>query len=178
MKQWITLERRDALNHSSFLRVEVHRVQLPDGRVIENWPWVISPDFVNVIAVTEGGEIACFRQTKYAVEGITLAPVGGYMDSGEAPLSAARRELLEETGYEADTWESLGDYIVDPNRGAGVAHFFLALNARCVAQPHSDDLEEQKLVLLSREELERRLDDGEIKVLPWAAAIALALRKM
>lgn len=176
MQRWKTLSRRVILDHSKYLTVENHEVQLPDGRVIPDWPWIITPDFVNVLAVTEEGKFVCFRQTKYAVEGTALAPVGGYLEPGEEPLAAAKRELLEEAGCEASDWTDLGRYRVDSNRGAGTGYLFLARGARQVAEPDSDDLEEQELLHLSRSEIEDALAAGEFKVLPWAATVALALR--
>ncbi len=176
MKPWKTLSRETILNHSSYLLVENHAVELPDGKVIDDWPWIITPDYVNIAAVTEKGEYLCFRQTKYSVEGITLAPVGGYLEPGEDSLTAAQRELLEETGYVAGDWIHLGDYIVDGNRGAGIAHLFLAREARQVSESNSDDLEEQELQRLSRSEVEAALSAGKFKVLGWATVIALALR--
>jgi ADP-ribose pyrophosphatase len=175
MQSWKTTSRRTILNHSKYLVVEEHTVELPDGRVISDWPWVITPDYVNIVAVTEDDEFVCFRQTKYGVQGTSLAPVGGYLEPGEDPLVAARRELLEETGYQAPEWISLGHYGVDGNRGAGTAHFFLARGARCVAEPDADDLEEQALLLLDRAEVEAGIAAGEFKSLPWAAAVAVAL---
>jgi ADP-ribose pyrophosphatase len=133
---------------------------------------------VNVIAVTEDGLFLCFRQVKYGVEGTTLAPVGGFLAPGEEPLEAGRRELLEETGYEAAEWIDLGTYRVDPNRGIAMAHLFLARGAHRVAEPHSDDLEEQQLLHLTRAEVERGLAAGDVKVLAWTAAFLLALRHM
>jgi ADP-ribose pyrophosphatase len=100
------------------------------------------------------------------------------MEPGEDPLSAAQRELLEETGYEAVDWIPLGSYRVDANRGAGMAYFFLAQGARRVAEAAPDDLEEQELLFLSRAEIETALADGRFKVLPWATIVALALRLM
>jgi ADP-ribose diphosphatase len=175
VKPWTTRSRRTLLDLGPWLSVEEHVVELPDGRVIEDWPWVESREFANVVAVTEEGLFLLFRQTKYAVEGTTLGPVGGYLDEGEAPLDAARRELLEETGYEATEWTSLGRYVVDGNRGCGVGHLCLARGARKVTEPNADDLEEQELVLLSREEVEEALVASELEVLSWAAALALAL---
>ncbi len=140
--------------------------ELPDGRVIEQWPWIITPDFINVVAVTEAGEFLCFQQVKYAVEGEALATVGGYLEPGEEPLAAARRELLEETGYEASEWIELGQYRVDANRGAGTAHFFLALHARHVADRNADDLEEQHLLLLTRAEARSRAGRRAIQSAP------------
>jgi ADP-ribose pyrophosphatase len=117
-----------------------------------------------------------FRQVKYAVEGTTLAPVGGYLEPGEEPLAAARRELLEETGYRASEWIDLGHYAVDSNRGVGTAYLFLALGARRATEPDEEDIEEHELLLLRRAEVEAALEAGAFKVLPWTAGVALALR--
>jgi hypothetical protein len=56
-----------------------------------------------------------------------------------------------------------------------VGHLFLAHGASKVAEPNADDLEEQELVLLTREEVEESLLAGGLEVLSWAAALALAL---
>jgi len=178
MQPWKTLARHTILKHGKFLTVENHTVELPDGRVISDWAWVVTPDYVNVLAVTEDGRFLCFRQTKYAVEGTSLAPVGGYLEAGEDPPAGARRELLEETGYEAAEWISLGRYRVDGNRGAGVAHLFLARGARRIAEVRADDLEEQQLLQLSQPEVEAALAAGEFKVLAWATVVALGLWTM
>ncbi|MBN1878318.1 MAG: NUDIX hydrolase [Anaerolineae bacterium] len=178
MQPWKTLSRRIVLDYSKFLVVEEHAVELPDGHIIPNWPWVITPDYVNIVALTKEGDFLCFRQTKYGVDGVSFAPVGGYIEPGEEPLLAAQRELLEETGYAAPDWTYLGCYPVDGNRGAGNAYFFLAQGANPVAPIDADDLEEQELHLLSRSEVETALDTGEFKSLPWVAVIALALRQL
>jgi 8-oxo-dGTP pyrophosphatase MutT (NUDIX family) len=163
------------LDRSPWLSVEEHIVELPDGRVIEDWPWLVGRAFVNVLAVTEEGAFLVFRQVKYALEGTSLAPVGGYLDADEGPLAAARRELLEETGHEASRWTPLGTYVVDGNRGAGVGHLYLAQGARMTAEPDADDLEEQELLTLSRPEVEAALLAGEFRVMSWATVVALAL---
>ena len=178
MKPWKTKDRKLVLDNAPWLTVEQHTVELPNGELIPNWPWVKTPDYVNVVAMTEDDQFLCFRQVKYGIEGVTLAVVGGYVKEGEAPLAAAKRELLEETGYQAPDWLSLGSYLVDPNRGIATGHLFLARGARYVTPRDADDLEEQELLLLTREEIESALEAGEIKVLAWAAAVAFALRHL
>lgn len=178
MQAWKTLAKRPLLNHSKFLQVEAHTVQLPDGQIIDDWPWVITPDFAIIIIEMENGHFPIFRQYKYGVGGISLAPIGGYLEPGEAPLAAAKRELLEETGYAAEEWIDMGSYGVDANRGAGTAFLYLARGARQVAQPNADDLEEQTMVFLTRTELEAALLAGEFKMLPWVTAVALALQHL
>jgi ADP-ribose pyrophosphatase len=175
VKPWKTLNRALILNHSKYLQVETHTVELPDGRTIADWPWLIMPDYANILAVTEEQQFLCFRQPKYGAGGITLALPGGIIEPDEAPLVAAKRELLEETGYEAPEWIDLGHYAVDGNRGAGTAYLFLALRARRIAEITADDLEEQQLLSLSRVELEEALVAHRFRVLGWTAGVALGL---
>jgi ADP-ribose pyrophosphatase len=178
MQSWKTVSRRTILDYSKFLSVEEHTIQLPDGQIIEEWPWVVTPDFINVVAITEAGKFLFFRQTKYSIVGTTLAPVGGYLEPGEDPLTAAQRELREETGYAAPSWQAIGQFPIDGNRGVGKAYFYIAQGAQRITEIDADDLEEQELLRLTRPEVEAALDAGEFKLLPWATIVALALRQI
>lgn len=178
LRPFKTLSRRTILKHNKFLMVESHTVEWPGGRVVSDWPWIVGPDASIVVAVTIDHLFLCFRQVKYAINGTCLAPVGGILEPGEMPEDAAKRELLEETGYQAEVWTSLGSYHVDPNRGAGVSHLFLAEGARLVSEPIADDIEDQHLLLLTHSEIQCALDAGEFKALCWVAAMALALRHL
>lgn len=178
MEPWHCRQRRIMLDEGKYLRVEHHEVVLPDGRTIPDWPVVVTPDYVNILARDGAGRFVLFRQTKYMAPAMRLAPPGGYLEPGEDPLPAAQRELLEETGYTAPTWIDLGSYIVDSNRGCGNAHLFLALDAAPCAEIKSDDLEEQHLVLLDRSELESALRNRECPILSATLLFTLALRHL
>jgi len=154
METWKTLDRDMILDLTPYLKVEAHKIQLPNGEIIEDWPWLITPNFVNVVAITKENEYLCFRQTKYSVNGTSLAPVG------------------------ARVWENLGQFAVDGNRGNGVAYFFMAREAYLAAEINADDLEEQVLLKLSRVEVEAAVARGAFKVLPWQAIMALALLRL
>jgi ADP-ribose pyrophosphatase len=175
LRGWETVSKQNILNHNKFLQVENHVVKTPNGSIIPDWSWVITPDAINVVAVTENNQFLCLRQKRYAVVEASLAPVGGFIEPGEAPLDAAKRELLEEMGYEAPDWISLGSYVIEPNRGVCTIHQYLALNARQVADANSGDLEDQELLYFSRAEIEKALKANEFKIISWAAAVALAL---
>ncbi len=175
MRQWKTLKKETILDHSKFLKVEKHSIELPDGKIMDDWPWIVSPDYVLVLPWTDRKTLFLFRQTKYAVQGTSFAPVGGYVESGEDPLAAAKRELREEMGCEASEWIPLGSYPNNGNHGGGNGHLFLALNAHKVGEPIIDDLEEMELVELTIEEVEQRLLQGEVKVMGWVAMIAMGI---
>lgn len=175
LRVWETVSRKTILNHRKYLRVENHTVKLPDGQIIPDWAWVIIPSAAIILAVTDDNKFLCFRQTKYAIEGTSLAPVGGMLEPNETPLDAAKRELIEEMGYKSSNWVNLGSHILDPNRGVATMHLFLALNSKRVAEPDSDDLEDQEILLLSQAEVENALKAGEFKILAWSAVVALSL---
>ncbi|HEX9075469.1 MAG TPA: NUDIX hydrolase, partial [Anaerolineae bacterium] len=61
MESWKTLAREKLLEMGKFLTVENHVVELPDGRIISDWPWVITPDYINVVTITDVGKFLCFR---------------------------------------------------------------------------------------------------------------------
>ncbi len=176
LRPWNTLSKKTILEYGRFLKVEEHTVQLPDGRVIPDWSWVIIPDAAIVLVRTRESKFLSFRQTKYALEGITLAPVAGMLNDGEDPLAGAKRELLEETGYKAVKWTLLGSYRLDPNRGVNTIHLFLAQDAYQAVAPQADDLEDQELIFLDKEELEQALFRGDFKALMWAAVVSIGLQ--
>lgn len=172
---WQTLARRDIYNAPPFLRLSVERVRLPDGRVVEDFHTLDKPDYALVVPRLADGRILLLRQYKHGPRAVGLHPPGGHLAEGEPPLVAARRELLEETGYTADPWHHLGRFAVDANQGCGWAHFFLAENARPVANPGSGDLEDMQLVLLTAAQLRAAILAGEVNALGSIAALTLAM---
>jgi ADP-ribose pyrophosphatase len=174
-KAWKVLSRKTLFDRRPWILAESHEIQLPNGDVIPDWVWLDTPDFVNVIAVTEDRKVLCFLQNKYAIEGMSYAPVGGYIDANETAIQAAQRELKEEAGYSSDHWVPMGNCAADGNRGCGNGHLFLALEANRTSATHADDLEEMHLLHLSLATFESHVLAGEFKLLPWSATAALAL---
>jgi 8-oxo-dGTP pyrophosphatase MutT (NUDIX family) len=71
------------------------------------------PDWANVVALTDSGEVVLVRQFRAGTRSVTLEIPGGSVEKGESALAAIRRELREETGYAAQSWTRIG--VVHPN---------------------------------------------------------------
>jgi ADP-ribose pyrophosphatase YjhB (NUDIX family) len=161
-----------------FAGCEMHSVRLPNGNTVDNWVWFVERAHVNVLVRTKvDRRFVLFRQSKYALPEETLAPVGGFVEDGESPLDAAKRELLEELGLRSLHWTTLGNFVTSANRGGGRIYCFLADQAIPVSGASSNlkDHEVQTAVWLSRAGLLKALVSGRIGEVKWAATVALAL---
>ncbi len=174
MRPWRTLARRTLLSRPPWMEVGEEKVELPDGREIDGFLWIRTRDFVAMVAVTERDEVMLVRSYKHGTRTVSLAVPAGYIEDGEEPLAAAKRELHEETGYASEDWTSLGRYVVDGNYGVSTEHIFLALAARKVSEPASGDLEEMEVVPVPLAEINEYVRRGEIVQLSSAAALAIA----
>lgn len=122
-----------------------------------------APDWINVIPILPKRQVVMIRQYRFGVEGETLEIPGGMCDPGEDPLEAARRELLEETGFSASTLVPLGSVHPNPAIQSNRCHTFLATGLTRVAEPDPDPNEgfEEKLVPL--DEVPRLITGGVIE---------------
>ena len=171
---WEVLRRRKLLDRSPWVRVFVEAVRLEDGRtVIDDFYMVETLPFVVIFALTPQRTVPMIEQYRHALKRAVRELPAGIIDSGEAPLDCARRELLEETGLEAGRWESLGDFVVDPNRGQGSAHLYLALDTAPAASPHPGDLQRQTLHFLTLDQLRDHWLSDDCATLASATAIGL-----
>jgi ADP-ribose pyrophosphatase len=158
-----------------FLTVSMERVRLPDGRVIEDWPIVDARDFTMVVAQNEAGEVLMLEVYKHGAGRVSWQVVGGYLEDGEEPSEAARRELLEEGGLCSDEWVSLGEFVVDGNRRNNTAHLFLAKRVYDGSAVPSDDLEVARRMWITVDEAREALRDGRVQIISTAVALALAM---
>ena len=151
---------------------------MPDGRIIDDYYQVRTKDFALIVASTVNGEIIMERHYRHGVRGTTCTLPAGGVEPGEDPLEAAKRELLEETGYVSDAWQRLGSFVVSINYGCGTAHIFKAEDARRITEPDSKDLEEMEILCMKPGEVIGLIKRGELSSISSAAAIGLALNPL
>ena len=123
---------------------------------------VESPDWANIVAVTSSGEIVLIEQFRHGVEKMVAEIPGGMVDDGEDPTAAARRELIEETGYSAGRMIAIGKSFPNPAIQNNTIHHFLALDCEKTAEVAFDDHESIVTRLVPLSELENLVHNGEI----------------
>jgi len=149
------------LYESPWCSFRVDGVRLPDGARIE-YGVLESAGFAAAVPVTESGSVVLVRQWRQPIEAFTLELPGGGVEGGEDPRETVRRELLEETGYQAENISHLATLHTSPGRATEVCHLFQCRAVRAISGPRPEPTEFISVVEVPLDEAVGRAMSGEI----------------
>ena len=168
----------ETLLETSYFNLRSDRLRLPDGSVKDPYYVLERPDAAIIFPVTEDGEVVLVRQYRPPLERLELGLPAGLVEEGEDPGAAARRELLEETGYGGGEWEPLGSLASSPSLKDNWAYLFLARGVRETAPPDPDEHETIEVVRAPLDEVFGLIGENGIVSSSGVAAVMLALRRL
>lgn len=159
-KPWRVLKSRFIAENRPWLALRQEIVELPNGEQIPTWYVNDFPDWINVIAVTKDGRFVMESQYRHGIGDTFYELCAGVVDEGETPLEAARRELLEETGYGGGEWSYFMKLSPNPANHSNYQHTFLAVGVEKQGEAHQKKTEDIDTYLFTREEVMEILENG------------------
>lgn len=178
IENWVVKDSTLVLDHR-WAKVRRDVCILPGGFEIDDYYYWEGGDFAQVFALTSENQVALVRQYKHGVKEIVLELPAGMIENADVnPLDTARRELLEETGFEASEWRALGVLNVSSAKATTRAYPFLALGAQQIDQPSLDVTEAIQVIQCSIHEVLDLITKGEIRDSHSIATCFLALRAL
>jgi 8-oxo-dGTP pyrophosphatase MutT (NUDIX family) len=159
------------------LRLRKDRIELPDGRTIDDYYVRESRGFVVIFATTPDRRVVLVRQYKHGIDRVLLELPAGAIDPGEQPLQTAIREFSEETGYEG-AMEHVHSFCTDPTNANTIAHLFYAPNVARTGKQHLGLGEDITVELATFDELRGFVRDGTIDSVTHVASIYLMLDRL
>lgn len=156
------VESAEYLYRQPWLTVRKDAVRMAQGGYIPDYYILEYPDWVNVVAVTTDGQLVLIRQYRHGIAAVHYELCAGAVDAGEEPLVAARRELLEETGYGGGHWQPLMALSANPGTHTNVNHSFLATGVERLQAPTLEATEEITVHLVSPERAREIVENGDM----------------
>lgn len=164
--------------------------RFPDGKIFEPYYTYSRRNYVIIVPSDEEGNYLLVRQFRQGIRKVTVEfPAGGIERKDgkeyggeddlntEDALAAARRELLEETGYTSDEFVHLLTIPANATIADNYAHLFLAKNCRKVAGQSLDEMEFLNVEKYTADEIEKMIDNGEFLQAMHVTAWLMAQRK-
>lgn len=176
MSSWRRLD-SERLARCGIFDLDTVRFEPADGGAVRPFYVLSAPDWVNVIPTTDDGRIVLVRQFRHGIEAETLEIPGGMCDPGESPEDAARRELHEETGYEARSIEPIGWVHPNPPLQTNRCFSFVARGLVRGGPARPDPLERITVHEVPASEIPDLVRDGRITHALVLAAFLLAEKR-
>ena len=158
------------------LRKDVCR--MPNGHIVPEYYVLEYPNWVNMVALTADNQFILVKQYRHGVKQEVLEVPGGVIDPGEDASTAAKRELLEETGYRFDTIEEISTLFPNPATANNITTTYLLTGGVKVQEQDLDDQEEIEVILASPDELKQLLFENQFGQALHTAALFYALVKL
>jgi ADP-ribose pyrophosphatase len=165
---WQLLDRKTVYD-SKFLKVYEDRVRLSNGKEIDDYTVVEKPSVVMVVATDVDNNLIVLHEYKYAADETLLTLPAGHKKNDEMPIDAAKRELLEETGYGEGVFEEVGILRDYPTKDL---HKVFVVRAKDVSQTADTKHEATEVIsyeLITIEKLKQQIKNKE-----WKSSSALA----
>lgn len=172
-KAWKKMSERLVFDH--YRKILRRGFVLPNNKEVD-YEVFTGPDFVVVAAFTENGEAIINKQFRAGPETFLYSFPSGMVDEGETPEQAGRRELEEETGYEAGEMIFLKTSKI--NYGTFQQHCYLALDCTPTGKIRLDGSEFIENEIWSLDELKEKLRDNSESNLVHIDAVFMALDKL
>ncbi len=169
--KWVKLDSEYIIKRP-WLTARRDKIQMPNGKVIPEYYVLEYPTWINIIALTKDGKMIMIKQYRYALGIDKYELCAGTMDdTDKSPLDTAKRELLEETGYDNGNWSEFMVLSPNPTSMTNLCYTFLATDLEKTGDQKLDDTEDLTYHLMDEEEVYRLLQDGEIMQALMAAPL-------
>jgi ADP-ribose pyrophosphatase len=173
---WRTLSSKEIFK-TGFFRFRCDELELPNKTVQPRYYVMDFTDWVNIVPITTENEVVLIKQYRHAVEDVCLEIPGGSLNpgSGESPEEAARRELIEETGFVPEKLILLGCHEPNPALQSNKLWTYVALGCKKTQEQQLDAYEDIEVLTCPSKEVLKFVKEGKIKHSLVIAGIHFAL---
>lgn len=161
-----------------WLTVRKDKCELPNGKIMPAFYVSEYPTWVTALALTKDNKVVMVKQYRHGIEEVLIETPGGVVDEGEDSITAIKRELKEETGYEFESVEFLGKISANPSTHNNYLHMFLLKGGEKVGEQELDDTEDVEVFICTIDELKELVKENKIIQSLHVSCILYAFNKL
>lgn len=177
MEKWKTIDSKYIIQRP-WATLRVDKLEMPNGNIKEEYYVLEYPTWVNMVALTEDNQVIFVKQYRHGAGRIMVELPAGVVEENEDPEIAARRELLEETGYAFDDISYVCELFANPATSGNITYTYLLTGGRKVQEQDLDPSEDIEVVLMDLEEAKQFLFENKIGQALHSSALFYTLKKL
>ena len=177
MEKWKTIDSKYIIQRP-WATLRVDKLEMPNGNIKEEYYVLEYPTWVNMVAITEDNQVIFVKQYRHGASQIMVELPAGVVEENEDPEIAARRELLEETGYAFDDISYVCELYANPATSGNLTYTYLLTGGRKVQEQELDPSEDIDVVLMDLEDAKQFLFDNKIGQALHTSALFYTLKKL
>ena len=170
IRKWTVLE-SEYLIRRPWLTARRDKVRLPNGVINPEYYVLEYPDWINIIAITVDGRMVFERQYRHGRGEVGYEIPAGVCEPGETPEQAARRELLEETGFGGGSWRLNMVAAPNPSTSTNLCYSFIATGVHKIGNQRLEATEDIAVHLLYEDEVLHLMREGKIIQAPMLCSL-------
>ncbi len=172
-KNWDIISRTKVYDGSPYINIFKDEIRLPNGNIIKDYHRIEISDAVILIVENEKNEILIYNEYRHGIGEESYTFPAGAIEEDESPINAAKRELIEETGYQSEKVNEIKNFVVSGSYMFSNLHYIQMQNIKRASQPLSKDIENPSLKWFNYEQVCNAIEDNKFRGLTYATAALL-----
>lgn len=177
MNKWKKLDSKYIIQRP-WATLRVDKLEMPNGNIKDEYYVLEYPTWVNMVALTEDNQVIFVRQYRHGAGQVMVELPAGVVEENEEPEIAARRELLEETGYAFNDITYVCELFANPATSGNITYTYLLTGGKKVQEQQLDPSEDIEVVLMDLEDAKNFLFENKIGQALHTSALFYTFKKL
>jgi ADP-ribose pyrophosphatase len=174
-KKWKLLSRKKVYDGSPYINIFVDKVELPDGKIIDDYHRIEVNNAVMLLIENDSGELLVYEEYRHGINDVSYTFPAGGIEENESFEETTKREIMEELGYIFDSHKLIKKYIVSGSYMFSELNMILIKGIKKISEPKNKDVENPEIIWLSKRKVKEAIYNNGFQGLTYATAALLWL---